>query len=60
MRPCVSKEEVLHGSEDVLRIRLAALLHFTGLHEQQPVDLRDRCVSQLWCLAFAVFKVLHC
>lgn len=47
LRPCVSEEQLLNGSEDVLRLRLAALLHVTGLQGGVPVDLRDRHAAQL-------------
>lgn len=47
MRPCVSQSELLQGTEDALRLRLAALLHFTGLQDQVPVDLRSRYVLSL-------------
>lgn len=45
LRPCVAHDEVLEGDVATLRKRLAAILHFTGLHEQYPLDLQDKCVS---------------
>ena len=40
----MSRDEVMQGDGATLRQRLAAILHFTGLHEQYPVDLKDQCV----------------
>jgi hypothetical protein len=42
LKPCVARDELLNGDVATLRQRLAAILHFTGLHEQYPVDLHDK------------------
>jgi hypothetical protein len=50
----VAREEVLHGDVTTLRQRLAAILHFTGLHEQYPVDLHDKYALESSAQRFVV------